>query len=54
VKNWQKTTSIDEKLDIKTNLRKVNQLLTCHNVRLTNNSIITVNDNADRMKEGAK
>jgi hypothetical protein len=54
VKNWQKTTSIDEILDIKTSLRKVNQLLTCHNVRLTHNSIITIYDNADRMKEETK
>jgi hypothetical protein len=50
VKNRQKTISMDEKLDT-----KVNQLLTyAINVRFTQSSILTVYDNADRMKEGAK
>jgi hypothetical protein len=55
VKNWQKTVSIEEKLDIISRLAKGEQIVDiCHNVGLTHISTRTVRDNADRIKESAK
>jgi len=49
VKNWQKTVSTEEKLDI-IQLEKGQR----HNVRLARSSIHTVHYSADRIKESAK
>jgi len=55
VKNWQKTVSIEEKLDIISRLAKGEQVVDiCHYVGLTHISTRTVHDNADRIKESAK
>ena len=50
VKNWQKTISTEEKLDIIIQLEKGQH----RNVRLTHRSVRTVHYNADGIKESAK
>jgi len=51
VKNWQNTTSIEEKLDVISRLGKDEKIvdLSC-NVRLTHSSVPTICDHADRIK----
>jgi len=54
VKNWRKTISIEEKLDIISWLEKGEQIVdTCCNVKLTHSSIRTICDNADRIEGNA-
>jgi hypothetical protein len=51
VKNWQKTISTVEKLDVISRLEKGERIVDiCHNVRLVHTS----HNNADRIKECAK
>jgi len=55
VKIWQETVSIEEKVDVISQLEKVEQIVDrCHNVRFTYISIHTVHDNTDRITESAK
>ena len=57
VKNRRKTIGIEEKLDVISRLEKgerIVDILVCRNVRLAYNSIPTIRDNADRIKESAK
>jgi len=49
-----KEISIAVKLDIVSQLKKVNKLLTCDNVRFTNIIVHTILANADRITESAK
>jgi hypothetical protein len=50
VKNWQKTISTEEKLDMIFHLEKGQH----HNIRLDHSSICTIHYNAIRVKESAK
>jgi len=55
MKNWWQTTSTEEKVDIKSQLEKGDQIVdVCHNVKLADGSICTICDNADRITESAK
>jgi hypothetical protein len=55
VKNWRKTVSIEEKLDIISRLEKLKQIVDIfRNVRLAHSSMCTIRDNADRIKENIK
>ena len=55
MKNQQNIIGVEEKLDIISQLQKGDQIVDiCRNVRLTHCSILTVYDNADKMKEVAK
>jgi hypothetical protein len=55
VKTWQKTIGIKGKLDIISWLQKGDQIVGIwHNVRLAHNSVYTICDNGDRIKESAK
>jgi hypothetical protein len=55
VKNWQKTISTEEKLDVISQLEKGERTADiCHNVRLIHSNLHTIHDNADRIKESAK
>lgn len=55
MKNWWKTSSIEEKLDIISWLEKAEwNGDICHNVIVTHSSIHTVCDNADRIKESVE
>jgi hypothetical protein len=55
VKNWQKTIGIEEKLDVITQLEKVEQIADrSHDVILAHSSVHTIHDNADRIKEKCK
>jgi len=55
VKNWQKTTSIEEKLDLISRLEKDEWIFdTSHDVRCTDIHVHTIRDNADRITESAK
>jgi hypothetical protein len=52
VKIWQKTISIEEKLDIISRLEKGERIVDiCHNVRLAYGSMCTVLHNSDRFVE---
>ena len=52
MKNWWKTISIEEKLDIISWLETAEWIVDiCHNVIVAHSSIHTVCDNADRIKE---
>jgi len=52
VKNWQKTVSTYEKLDIIRQLEKGEQTVElCHHVRVIHSSVCTIQDNADRIKK---
>jgi len=55
MKNWLKTVSIEEKLDI-INQREKGKLIfdIRHNVRFTDINICTVRDNANSITESAK
>ena len=55
VKNRWKTISIEEKLDVISQLEKGEQTVDiCYNVRFTPTCICTVHDNADRITESDK
>jgi hypothetical protein len=55
VKNWWKTVSIEEKLDVISRFDKGGRIVErCCNVRLSRISICMIHDNADRIAEGAK
>jgi hypothetical protein len=55
VQNRQKTICIEEKLDVKANLKKGERIVNvCHNVRLAHSNVHTIRDNADRIKESAR
>ena len=55
VENWQKTISIEKRLDIVNWLEKGEQIVDiCHNVRYARCSVRTIRDNADRITESAK
>jgi hypothetical protein len=55
VKNWQKTISIEERLDVVSQLEKGEQIGdVCYNVRSTCSSVHTIHDNPDRIIETAK
>jgi hypothetical protein len=54
VKNWQKTISTEEKLDIICQLEKGEQTVDLrHYVTVTHSSVHSIQDNADRIKETA-
>jgi hypothetical protein len=54
VKNWRKTISNEEKLDIISQLEKGEHIVDiCHVVRFVCISLRTVRENADRIKESA-
>jgi len=54
VKNAQKTLSIEEKLDVISQLEKGGQIVgTCHNVRFAYIRICIIHNNADRVTESA-
>ena len=54
VKNWQKTISTEEKLDIICQLEKREQTVKLrHNVRLIHSSVRTIQNSADRIIESA-
>ena len=55
VKNWWKTISIKEKLDIISWLGKGEKIVDIyHNVIVAHSSVRTICDNADRIAESAK
>jgi hypothetical protein len=55
VKNWQKTISIEERLDTISQLEKGEQLVDiCHNVRFDHSIICKSCNNADRITESVK
>jgi hypothetical protein len=55
VKNWQKTISIEEKLDVISRSDKGEGIVDIFcNVRLSHISIHMIHNNADRIAEGAK
>jgi len=55
VKNWRKTVSTKEKLDIISQLEKGTRIADIHlNVRFAHTNILTIRDNADRITESAK
>ena len=55
VKNWQKTTSTEQKVDVIGQLVKDERLAdTGCNVRFAHCSICTIHDNADRITGSAK
>jgi hypothetical protein len=55
VKNWRKTISIEEKLDLTSWLEKGEWIFDiCHNVRCADISVRTIRDNADKIKESAE
>jgi hypothetical protein len=55
VKNGQNTTSIEEKLDVISQLGKDEKIVDiCCNVRLTHSSVPTICDHAERITESAK
>jgi hypothetical protein len=48
LKNWLKTISIEEKLDLISKFEKGEQIVDiCHNVQLAHRSICTIHDSAD-------
>ena len=54
VKNWWKTVSSEEKLDVINQLEKGDQITDfCHNVRFTHISVCTIHDGAERITETA-
>ena len=54
VKNWQKTITSEEKLDVICQLEKGEQTVDlCHYVTVIHSSVCTIQDNADRIKERA-
>jgi hypothetical protein len=55
VKNWWKTISIEERLDIISHLEKDEQLVhICRYVRFGHSSVCKIRNNADRITESAK
>jgi hypothetical protein len=55
VENGQKTVTIEETYDVKSQLVKDEQIVyICHNVRCAHIRVCTVGDNADRITESAK
>ena len=55
VKNWRKTVSTKEELDVISQLEKGTQIADIHhNVRFAHANILTVCENADRIIESAK
>jgi len=55
VKNWQKTASVEVKLDIINRLEKGEQIFYfCRNVRHARVSVRTIRGNADRITESSK
>jgi len=56
MKNWQKTITTEDKLDVISWLvKKINKLLTyAIMLRLAHGSVCTIHYNADRIKEDAK
>jgi len=55
VKIWQETVSIEGKVDVISQLEKVEQIVDrCYNVRFTYISIHTVHGNSDRITDSAK
>jgi hypothetical protein len=55
MKNQWKTISIEEEVDIISQPEKGEWIFDiCHNVSLTHDSVHTIRDNADRIKESAK
>jgi hypothetical protein len=55
VKNQRKTIGIEEKLHVISRHEKGKQIVDInHNVRPTHSSVLSIHDNADRIKESAK
>jgi hypothetical protein len=55
VKNWQKTISTDDKLEVLSQLEKGEQTVNiCHNVRFNHSNTRTIRDDADTITEKAK
>ena len=55
VQNQPKTLSTEEKLDVISQLEKVNESVDiCRNVRFVHISVHTIHDNVERSREGAK
>jgi hypothetical protein len=55
VKNWRKTISIEERLDIISHLEKGEQLVDiCRNVSFGHSSVCKIHKNGDRITESAK
>jgi hypothetical protein len=55
VKNWQKTVSIEERLNVVSELEKFERIVdTCHNVRFTCSSVHIIRDNAERITRSVK
>jgi hypothetical protein len=55
VENGQKTSTIEERYDAKSQLEKDERIVyICHNVRCTHSRVRTIGDNADRITESAK
>jgi len=52
--NWQKTSSTNKKLDVKSQLENGSELLTYHIVIFTHISIHIIHDNTHSITEGAK
>jgi hypothetical protein len=51
VKNWQKTITTEEKLDVICQLEKGEQTVDlCHYITVIHSSVSTIQDNADRIK----
>jgi hypothetical protein len=55
VKNQRRTISTEEKLDAISQIeKKVDELMTCHNVKFAHISISAIREHADRITESAK
>ena len=55
VKNWCRKISIEEKLDVISQLKKIEWIVDiCCDVRFTRSCLYTLNDNADRITESSK
>ena len=55
MQNQPKTLSTEEKLDVISQLEKVNESVDiCRNVRFAHISVHTIHDNVERIREGAK
>jgi hypothetical protein len=55
VKNQLQAIGIEGKLDVKAKLKKGEQIVDiCCNVRLDHSSVLTICDNADRIKESVR
>jgi len=54
-KDWWKTISIEERLDVVSRLEKGERIVDlCHNVRFAHSSVRTIQDNADTITGSVK